>query len=102
MTSLPKILKGRITSERMALSGAICTREPLVGVIPGTLEISYTDDLPAYKGDYIVTPTVDGQVLATAQKLMVDDMTIKAIPFYKVSNNTGGSTVYIAKEIEIT
>ena len=53
-----------------------------------------------YNGGYSVTPRVDEQLLCTAKKFMVEDVTIKAIPFYNVSNNSGGNTVYIGKEIE--
>ena len=53
-----------------------------------------------YTGDYVVTPKVDEQILPTENKLMEDDVTIKAIPFYNVSNTAGGSTVYIGKELE--
>lgn len=55
-----------------------------------------------YNGDYVVTPSTDEQCLETANKLMFDDVTIKSIPFFEVSNNTGGSTVYIGSDIEIT
>lgn len=54
-----------------------------------------------YKGEYIVTPDpYDPQVLKTAKKLMRDDVTIKKIPFFAVSNASGGDTVYIGSEIE--
>ena len=52
-----------------------------------------------YTGEYDVTPTIEGSVLPTADKLMEKDVNIKAIPFYEVSNDTG-ETVYIAKEIK--
>ena len=52
-----------------------------------------------YKGDYAVTPKVDKQIMPTKGKVLIDDVTINAIPFFDVSNNSGGSTVYIAKEI---
>ena len=58
------------------------------------------NDVPPYIGSYVVTPRVDEQVLPTAQKMMAEDLTIKEIPFFNVSNNSGGSTVYIGKEIE--
>jgi hypothetical protein len=58
-----------------------------------------SDDVPRYSGDYDVTPRVGEQVLPTRNKLMIDDMTIKAIPVYKVSNTSGGVTVYIANEV---
>jgi hypothetical protein len=52
-----------------------------------------------YAGSYEVTPEVDAQTLSTAKKLMTEDLTVKAIPFFDVSNNSGGRTVYIAKEV---
>ena len=62
-------------------------------------EVTVYKDADPYKGAYEVTPKVDAQVLPTAQKLMADDVTVKAIPIYDVSNNSGGSTVYIAREV---
>lgn len=52
-----------------------------------------------YDGSYVVTPKVSEQVLSTAEKVMSDDMTIKAIPFFKTSNQMGGDTVYIGNEV---
>lgn len=52
-----------------------------------------------YKGDYVVTPKVDGQTIPTKGKVLIKDMTVNPIPFFDVSNTSGGSTVYIAKEI---
>lgn len=54
------------------------------------------DALPVYGGDYAVTPTATGQTLNTKKKIMSDDLRIKAIPVFNVSNNSGGSTFYIA------
>lgn len=48
-----------------------------------------------YAGKYDVTPTTDAQTLATRKKYMEDDVRINAIPYYEVSNNSGGNTVYI-------
>ena len=52
-----------------------------------------------YKGDYAVTPKVDQQTLPTKGKTMAEDVTIHPIPIFKVSNTSGGNTVYIAKEM---
>ena len=52
-----------------------------------------------YEGEYTVTPKINAQTLPTKEKIMFEDVTIKAIPYYEVSNNNGGSTVFIAKEI---
>lgn len=56
---------------------------------------------PEYDGAYAVTPAVEGQALPTAQRLMREDLTVRAIPFFDVTNPAGGSTVYIGEEIEI-
>ena len=52
-----------------------------------------------YEGDYAVTPKVEEQTLPTKEKVMAEDLTIKAIPIFRTSNTSGGTTVYIAKEV---
>ena len=52
-----------------------------------------------YEGEYVVTPKVEAQSMATKGKVMVNDITIKSIPFFNVSNTVGGSTVYIGSEV---
>lgn len=52
-----------------------------------------------YYGDYEVTPKVTSQTLQTKDKLMSDDVVVKEIPFFETSNNAGGNTIYIGKEI---
>lgn len=53
------------------------------------------DIADTYDGDYVVTPKASGQTLKTKQKFMADDVHIRAIPFFEVSNTSGGNTVYI-------
>ena len=52
-----------------------------------------------YKGDYIITPKVEAQTMPTKDKVLTEDVTIKSIPFFNVSNTSGGSTVYIGNEV---
>lgn len=52
-----------------------------------------------YQGEYVVTPKLGEQTMQTKEKVMLDDVTVKAIPCFRVSNNSGGNTVYIAEEI---
>lgn len=53
----------------------------------------------SYDGDYTVTPKMfEGTVLPTKDKTMTDDVTVLEVPFYEVSNASGGTTVYIATE----
>lgn len=63
-----------------------------------TLDVNITLN-EKYKGEYEVTPTVDGGTLQTANKFLENDINIKPIPFYEVSNNFDGQTIYIAKEL---
>lgn len=61
--------------------------------------------LDIYNGDTVVIPTAhDDITLQTAQKLVSDDITVKKIPCYEVSNPEGGTTVYIGgnEEIEVS
>lgn len=53
-----------------------------------------------YEGEYEIVPTIDGETLQTKERYMEDDLIIKPIPFFDVSNNSGGTTVYIGKEID--
>ena len=55
-------------------------------------------DIEYYKGDYAVTPKVTAQTLPTAQKTMGEDLVVLAIPFYNVSNSSGGNTIIIGNE----
>ena len=51
-----------------------------------------------YEGPYDVTPKVTAQTLPTAKKLMREDVSVRAIPYFDVSNSAGGNTIYIANE----
>lgn len=62
----------------------------------GTVVVKVHENAEYYDGEYEITPTVDGQTVPVAQKMMREDLTVKAIPIYNVSNTAGGSTFYIA------
>ena len=53
-------------------------------------------EFPYYDGSYKVTPKATEQKLATRDKTMRDDVTVKAIPFSSVANIAGGVTINIA------
>ncbi len=86
-------LRGKIISQCI-LSGRIKNDGQLVG---GKASIS--TDHETYIGDYTVTPKVEQQSLNTIDKLMTDDVIIKAIPYYKVSNIYNGETIIIGENI---
>ena len=52
-----------------------------------------------YSGDYDVVPRVTEQTLPTKNKILIEDVIIKSIPYFDVSNTSGGSTVYIGEEV---
>lgn len=88
----------------MATGGVTLTRSIVGNIssmsnsIQGT--IRSPDEIEVYIGDYDVTPTMEEIVLATNKKLMTDDVTVHKIPVYETTNPTGGTTVYIAMEVE--
>jgi len=57
--------------------------------------VRYNGDLELYSGDYNVTPKTTLQVLPTAQKAMMDNVKVFAIPYAEVSNVSGGITATI-------
>lgn len=59
-------------------------------------------DYAKYTGEYEVTPRMNEEtVLDTAHKVLGDNVTVKKVPRYDVSNDAGGTTVYIAIETEV-
>lgn len=48
-----------------------------------------------YEGLYDITPMFEEQVLETENKIMTNDLTVQAIPYYEVSNAQGGQTIII-------
>lgn len=51
-----------------------------------------------YTGSYTITPKVDEQTMETRNKLMQDNITIKAIPYYETDNDLG-TTICIGCEL---
>lgn len=54
-----------------------------------------------YEGPYTVDPDFEGQILDTNRKVMTDDVTVNAIEVQRVSNLSGGVTVYIGGIINV-
>lgn len=55
-----------------------------------------SEGLPTYAGIYTVTPKAnEDQVLNTAQTILENNITVKAIPFSKAINPSAGHTVTI-------
>lgn len=45
--------------------------------------------LPDYKGEYEITPTIEDQTLPTKNRSLREDIVVKKIPTYEVSNEYG-------------
>lgn len=86
-----------ILSATGRIRGAIRTAVPAIHGI-----ISFVPpELPTYEGPYKVTPRAfDSVVLETRDKSMYDDVTVRPVPYYETTNESGGYTVYIAGTIE--
>lgn len=54
-----------------------------------------TGDYDTYDGSYTVIPRSAAQSLDTDHKLLLDDITVTAIPYTEVGNLSGGYTVSI-------
>ena len=87
-----------------ALTGTINGSSELVGIIQsaqflrGMIAISGAEDsYDSYDDGYIVTPRVHAQTLNTKNKLMKDNVSVLAIPYFETSN-LSGKTVYIGGE----
>lgn len=84
------------TANVATVSGKLCA-----GGISGLIcigSIDYGGDALLYTGDYTVTPKTQSQVLDTANKKLLQDVTVKAVPYYETSNQQG-TTIYIASEV---
>lgn len=68
---------------RVAQQSAVSVR------ITGTAVVS----APEYAGPYDITPLFSTQILPTAKRLMQQDVTIKKIPQYEVSNDYGTTLI---------
>ena len=70
-----------------------------VNIKQDTIIVPVYKDAPPYEGEYDVIPKVSEQTLPTANKLLSNDVTIKEIPYFEVSNSSGGNTVFIGNEV---
>lgn len=73
--------------------------------ISGTLDLSASIqapdhiDIDTYDGTCVIIPLADAEtVMPTKGKFMPDDVTVKKVPYFETSNESG-YTVYIASEV---
>lgn len=60
-------------------------------------EESFSNNSDPYVGEYVITPQKTEQIMNTAGKTMRKDVTVKKVPRYDVSNESGGTTVIIGE-----
>lgn len=66
-----------------------------------TYGIGKGESVPEYKGEYTVLPQASEEtVLSTKGTKLTKNITVKKIPYYETSNESGGNTVYIAGQLE--
>lgn len=74
--------------------GAHCRAVPVRVDVAGTAVVS----APEYAGPYDITPLFSAQTLPTAKRLLQQNITIKKIPQYEVTNDSNGYTLIIGEE----
>lgn len=90
---------GELFGTLTAQQGIIGTLTALQG-IEGMLTIPSAVGVETYEGEYVVVPKAyDEQVLETAHKLLLEDVTVTKVPYYETSNLFDGKTAYIAEDI---
>lgn len=60
-------------------------------------EESFSNNSDPYVGEYVITPKKTEQIMNTVGKTMRKDVTVKKVPRYDVSNESGGTTVIIGE-----
>ncbi len=71
------------------LNGVVVTQHVLIGTV------SIMKERSIYSGPYRVVPSGNEQKLYTSEKVMADDVTVESIPYFEVSNTSGGTTAII-------
>lgn len=89
-------LRGNITVNAMALKGSMHTNK---FSLKGDIEIGIASDIEVYKGPFTITPNPLHSVnIATKNKFLEKNITVKKIPYFEASN-LYGDTVYIGDEL---
>ena len=87
-------LVGTISSLPGRINGTISTTSNL---LIGYINKGGSSDI--YRGEYEVTPkAAEAVILDTKYKTMIDDVTVKKVPYFEVHNDNG-KTAYIAMEV---
>ncbi len=83
----------------LELTGKLSTSGVLSGTISASkvlsAQVSLNVEYDQYTGPYEVTPAIEAQTLNTTNRVMTEDVNIKEIPYYSVSNSANGETIII-------
>ena len=86
-------LSGSVSAEA-SLSGKLSCAGGLNG------RVSVTREYDVYSGEYQVVPKAfEQQVLPTSNRVLKEDVVVREVPFYVVSNESDGVTAYIGKDM---
>lgn len=89
------MIRARMTESTGRLKCTIHSTRPS---LKGRIRIGRGSAAEIFDGDYTVKPQpYDSQTLDTKNKLMRDDVTVLAIPYFETSNLSDGLTVYIGE-----
>lgn len=77
----------------MNIKGTVRTKSTIYGTVNVGAVIE--KEVEYYEGSYEIKPDINSQVMPTKNKVMRDDVTIKAIPYAEVTNLANGITVTI-------
>lgn len=75
------IIVGNIPRIDIELTGVVIN--PVIG------------DAENYEGEYTVIPSPNIQTLFTAKKYLTQDINVRGVPLYEISNEAGGVTTII-------
>ena len=79
----------------VTLTGEVQASATIIGTVAISGGGGSGESVPIYEGPYESVPSVKEQILTTKRKLMINDITIRKIPYFEVSNTSGGITASI-------
>ena len=86
------MIKAAFNATGSAFNAGFCADDSLGVSFGETIAVGSS---PWYKGEYVITPEIGAQTLPTKGTSMRENLTVKAIPYYEVSNTQNGKTVII-------
>ena len=85
------IMTGTLSTDK-TIVGILSKNENLISTLSKNEELTATLSAEIenrYEGSYTFTPSKEDQTIDTDYRLLTQDLTIKGIPYYEVSNEHG-------------